>query len=640
MPERMGILPTVGGEGDENAVEKMEKKSVVLMTGTQMERPLRYLAGLVKEYIGDEYEVDILNLGTNEDLYKYKDGGYPAELRQEVTDFLIAKKPAVLGITMIDFGVERLSDLIRDIAGNEEIKKIGTKIIAGGPFAIEHSERCIDIEGIDVVCYATKGWHFTDMVQASAEGGDLESIPGLMIKTGVDENGKAQYIKTAVTAEILEAKLQDQPLADESLKNSYMIHRGQLVNEEESGGAIPVSHHQVPHKHTGVLVLSEGCPNDCNFCSIAAQFAQAKKLAADVENTTETAVVKLVKFGALKGDSSMEAIRNYLRENPKTEYLLFNDNDFFLRSPMSIADFSERYKVAVGLPFYCQGSPNTVSEDKIKSLVIAGLDTLDIGVQGSWNSNIAADYRREKCTDEQVLNLVRYAAPFIEKRDSTGKVIEDGKGIKLALDFIDGNEIHTRENMLSTLGLIRKINSKMDESSNGQGSWNLAIHNLTLDKDRELALEYRKKKEAAGITVGDVEDSDYHNATVDAFYKVGGEPYLNIVLEWMGGLHDQVRSGRLPRKTEDFAALIKGVLASEPELVAIIDRKKEEKSETVDFLTDDEVYAFLGGKENERAKAILVKISEKIPDIHYSYQRPDRYDYDYSWAESQIESGH
>lgn len=598
-------------------VEK--KKRVVLMSGTQMERSIRHLAGLVKEYLKDDYEVDILNLGTKAGVYEQKDGGYPEELKKEILEFLLEKKPEMIGVSMIDFGVDRISELIKEISQNEDIQKNKTRIIAGGPFAIEHSERCLNIEGINAVCYS-KGWHFADIVEACAND-DLQNIPGLMIKTGINEGGQAEYIKTPPPN--LRITLSEQPLPDESLENTYRIYDGHLVNAAESGGAIPVEHHQLPHKHTGVLVTSEGCVNNCKFCSIP---AQRKAMEGQVD-------YKLQKVNFLEAEKAIQLIENYIQENPNTQYILFNDNDFTARSVKMVEEFAKLYKEKIGLPFYCQCSPNTASEEKINLLCDAGMDTFDTGVQGSRQANDAAGYGRA-CTDEEVLAVAKNLSPYMEKRDESGNVIENGT--KAAFDFINGNEIHTKEDMLSTIGLIKNITETIEVETNNQGSWNLAIHNLTLDKERELAVEYKKKKLASGISVGEVDDSDYHNATVDAFYKLK-EPYLNIVLEWMGGLHDQTHSGRLPRHTADFISLIGDILAQDVNLNELIESKMDSNSETIDLLSDSAIYEYLGDKANSRAREVLKLINEKIPAINYSYHRPDRYDFDYSWAESQIE---
>ncbi len=596
-----------------------EKKRVTLMTGTQMERSLRHLAGLIEKYQKDNYEVDILNLGTMAGVYEQKDGGYPEELEKEIMAFLSEKKPEMIGVSMIDFGVDRISDLIKKISQNEEIQENKTKIIAGGPYAIEHSERCLNIEGIDAVCYTT-GWHFADIVEACSND-RLEKIPGLMIKTGINEKGEAEYIKTQLPD--LRINISEQPLPDESLENTYRIYEGHLVNASESGGAIPVEHHQLPHKHTGVLVTSEGCRNNCKFCSIP---TQRKTLEEQFGHKLER-----VKF--LQPEKAIKLIQNYLKENPNTRYILFNDNDFTARSVEGTREFAKLYKEQIKLPFYCQCSPNTaILEDKIDLLREAGMDTFDTGVQGSEQSNKSAKYDRS-CTDEQVLTVAEKLSPYLEKRNEKGEVMEEG--LKAAFDFINGNEVHTKEDMLSTMDFVKKITSAIESNTAGQGSWNLAVHNLTLDKDRELAVEYQKKKIAEGISVGEVDDSDYHNATVEAFYKLN-EPYLNIMLEWMGGLHDQVHLGRLPRQSEAFAKLIEEVLAKDEKLKELIVLKKGSKPETIDLLTDEEVYAYLGDKENPRAKEVLKLISEKIPEINYSYHRPDRYDFDYDWAEKQI----
>ncbi|HCM53737.1 MAG TPA: hypothetical protein DIS59_02185 [Candidatus Magasanikbacteria bacterium] len=337
----------------------------------------------------------------------------------------------------------------------------------------------------------------------------------------------------------------------------------------------------------------------------------------------------------LDARQAVDLIKNYLKENPKTEYLLFNDNDFTARPTSKIEEFCKLYKAEVGLPFYCQCSPNTVLPEKIVALREAGMDTFDIGVQGSREANDNAGYNRILITDEHVLSTARSVAPHLEKRDENGVV--SAEGLKAVFDFINGNEIQTKEDMISTIALTSSIMREIQELTNRTGSWNLAIHNLTLHKDRDLAQDYRKQKEVVGgVSVGEVDDSDYHNATIDAFYKLR-EPYLNILLEWMGGLHDNVRLGRLPRMTEDFSELIASALSDDRDFLELIERKKTEKPETVDLLTDEEVYSFLSGKENERAKALLKKIHSIIPEIHYSYQRADRYDYDYTWADEQIQ---
>lgn len=611
--------PGTVSENNTESAASIEKKKVVLMTGTQMERPLRYLAGLIKEYLKTHYEVYILNLGTKAGVYEQKDGGYPEELKKEIMDFLIEKNPEVIGISMIDFGMDRIAGLIKEISENADIRSNNPKIIAGGPAAIEHPEKCLGIEGIDVVCYA-KGWHFADIVEACSTD-SLEDIPGLMIKTGTKEDGSAEYVKTPPPN--LRVYISDQPLPDESLKNTYRIHEEHLVNAAESGGALPVEHHQVGHKHTGVLVTSEGCPNDCKFCSIP---AQRNAMTAEVAYNFSK-----VKF--LEAPQAVALIKNYLKENPNTEYMLFNDNDFAARPVVKIEEFAKLYKNEVGLPFYCQCSPNTVSERKIELLNEAGMDTFDMGVQGSEHSNKTAGYDR-MCTDDQIVDTARHLSRFLEKRDRDGLVVQGG--LKAAFDFINGNEIHTKDDMLSTIELIKNITKTINDETEGQGSWNLAIHNLTLDADRELAREYQKKKTAENVAVGEVDDSDYHNATVEAFYKLK-EPYLNILLEWLGGLHSHVCSGRLPRKSADFVTLIEDVLDKDQELGELFLSKKDSKLETIDLLTDSEIYEYLGDKGSARAKEILKMINEKIPEIYYSYQRPDRYDFDYSWAEKQIE---
>lgn len=82
--------------------------------------------------------------------------------------------------------------------------------------------------------------------------------------------------------------------------------------------------------------------------------------------------------------------------------------------------------------------------------------------------------------------------------------------------------------------------------------------------------------------------------------------------------------------------IIADIIKNDQELKNLINSKKELNLETINFLIDEDVYKYLGGKENSQVKELLKMINEKIPKINYSYHRPDRYDFDYSWAEAQL----
>ena len=579
------------------------------------------MSGLIKDKFGkDSCEISILNLGTKVGVYEHSDGGYPESLKQEIKEFLKDKQPEMIGVTMLDYGVERISQLIKEIA---EDKEINTKIIAGGPFAIEHAERCINIEGVDVACY-TKGWHFADIVEANSKG-NLKDIPGLMIKSK-NEDGNIEIITTPPPD--LKETIAFQPLPDESLEHTYMIYKDKLLNISQSGGALPVEHHQVAAKHTAVLVTSEGCPNTCSFCSIPTQW-----------KTLESHVTyRVPQVASMSPENSIKLVENYLKHNPNTEYILFNDNDFAARPKAYIKEIMQLYKERIALPFYVQCSPNTATKDKIDLLAEGGMDTFTAGVQGSEKANRDAEYERG-CTDAQVLNVVKSIAPYIEQRNEKGVIVKDG--VKLSFDFINGNATHSKEDMASTLSFIKEITKSMEESTKtqeftkGSGSWNLAIHNLTLDSDRELAKKYKEIQSKEGVSVGEVDDSDYHNASIDSFYKLK-EPYLNILLEWLAGLHDSVHSGRLPKNTQDFLENTGKIVEKEPALKRLFIDLSKDYPETVDLLTSNEAYKFFSNTNNANARNILKQIYEILPKIHYSYQRSDRSEFDYGWAEDQI----
>lgn len=583
----------------------MAKKNIVLISGTQVESTIRHLGGLIKNtHLDEEYDVFYLCLGTKTNELP---GKYPEDLKKDIINFLMEKKPLLIGVSIIDYEEKRILDLMNDI---KNIKEFSPKIVAGGAQVIEFPERYLNQECIDMICYS-RGWNFPEIIKG-VDKGNLDEVNGIWI-SGMEKNPVPD----------LNVTIRGQPLPDYSLENTYRIYSGRLVNAANAG-IRPIEHHQYTHKNTAVVVVSEGCINNCEYCNIHHQNLKFKKYCG---------ARNYIKYDWREPKEAISVIKEFMSHNPNTEYVMFNDNDLAMISIDDTRKLMKLYRDEIGLPFYCQCSPNTITKDHIIEYANAGLDALEIGVQGSQKSNISAGYKRV-LPDKMIFDFVRNVAPYLEQRDSNGNIVKDG--VKIGMDFINGNALHEKDDLISTIRFIQQITDVVEEETLKKGSWNVVMHNLTLDEERELAKKNAEKFNE--ISVGEAGESDYHSVEAEDFFKFN-EFYLNIVLELLSGVHDQVLVGKLPRKSSEFFDLVSKMNDVTSDMIKLLNEKSQEYEETINLLLDQKIYKFFN---SEKGKEPIKKIYEFIQRnkntlVEFSFQYANRYDYDWEWARDQIQ---
>jgi radical SAM superfamily enzyme YgiQ (UPF0313 family) len=121
----------------------------------------------------------------------------------------------------------------------------------------------------------------------------------------------------------------------------------------------------------------------------------------------------------------------------------FSDDDFMADSSKKLQEFSELYKEKIGLPFFCLGSPASISEKKLEYLINGGLRYFEYGIQtGSTKT-------------KQVFNRSFSSEQIIENCKVINKFSQD---IRLPYyDFILDNPWETVEDELETLDLILEL---------------------------------------------------------------------------------------------------------------------------------------------------------------------------------------
>ena len=135
-------------------------------------------------------------------------------------------------------------------------------------------------------------------------------------------------------------------------------------------------------------MTDRGCPHHCAYCNVSNLRAMYK------EDPTPYLRARSV-------TNVIEELAGIRKRFPFVEVIQFFDDTFFARPAAQLKEFAARYKERVGLPFYCQASPTTLTEEKLVHLIDAGLVYVEMGIQ-TGSRKIKELYRRTE-SNEKIL---------------------------------------------------------------------------------------------------------------------------------------------------------------------------------------------------------------------------------------------
>jgi anaerobic magnesium-protoporphyrin IX monomethyl ester cyclase len=175
-------------------------------------------------------------------------------------------------------------------------------------------------------------------------------------------------------------------------------------------------------------LATRGCPHNCAYCcnnAITSLYNNQKTLRRrSPENIIEELSLIKEKFNFIK-------------------IIGFSDDSFFAASNENISKFAELYKEKIDLPFFCLGSPLTITESKLDTLIKAGMFGIQMGIQ-TGSENILDLYNR-KISNEMVIKASKVISKF-------GKKI-----IPPVYDIILDNPFESVDDNIRTFKLISKL---------------------------------------------------------------------------------------------------------------------------------------------------------------------------------------
>ncbi len=228
-------------------------------------------------------------------------------------------------------------------------------------------------------------------------------------------------------------------------------------------------------------LATRGCPHRCSYCC----------------NDYLQKLYHGQKHLRRRSDDHVLAELKQVRDRyPFIQGIGFSDDSFFAAPDEKIIAFAERYRREIGLPFFCLGSPLTITEPKLTALLDAGLYGLQMGVQ-TGSQRIQGIYNR-RISNEKVLKTVELLHRYSHRM------------VPPSYDFIIDSPWENPEDLLETLRLIRRF----------PRPYRLQLFSLVIFP--ETGLDERAKQE--GILSGDDESRyarEYHERKAS---------YVNLVL--------------------------------------------------------------------------------------------------------------
>lgn len=228
-----------------------------------------------------------------------------------------------------------------------------TYSVFGGPHATFFPEM-IDAEGVDAVCIGEGEGAMLELVQGLAERRTARDIDNLWVKEGGE------------------------------------IHRNPVRPLVENLDSLPLPDHLIfteamPAGVSQTLVMaSRGCPYSCTYCY-------------------NNVYLKLYRGkGKILRRRSVDHVLEELRGVKAAGFRLIRFvDDLFIGSPAWCAEFCERYRREIGIPFSCEVRPDHVTEDLVRMLKSAGCVRMMMGFEAA-NDEIRASILNRKMSKESM----------------------------------------------------------------------------------------------------------------------------------------------------------------------------------------------------------------------------------------------
>jgi radical SAM superfamily enzyme YgiQ (UPF0313 family) len=308
-----------------------------------------------------------------------------------------AYKPNLIAITMVEDTFPLAKSLLNSI------EQFNIPVIAGGVFVSLVPEEVFNLPSVDMICIGEGEEPLVELCEKMYRGENYTAIQNLWVK----QDG--QIIKNPLRKLVDINKL---PYLD------YDIFEKKRLYRPMQGEIYTMIH----------VALDRGCPYDCTYC----ESPQLRKLFKEhacgnyYRRKTVSRIIEELK---------------HLVKKYNADYINFNAESFLARPEEELKELAEKYK-EIGLPFWCQSRPETVTEEKIKILKEMNCKNLQFGIEHG-NEEFRTRVLNRHYTNKQMIEAFK----IVEKYE-----------IQYTVNNIIGFPDETRELIFDTIEVNRQIN--------------------------------------------------------------------------------------------------------------------------------------------------------------------------------------
>jgi anaerobic magnesium-protoporphyrin IX monomethyl ester cyclase len=308
------------------------------------------------------------------------------------------------------------------------IRHTGVPVLVGGVFCTFAPERAIKFSEVDMICVGEGENAIVDLCEKMRTGQDYSRVTNLWVKK---KNG--DIVRNSVTKPV---DVNSVPMPDMEIFEEERFYRPMYGKMYKM---IPVETHR-------------GCPYTCSFCNSPSQNALYSEMTGS----------SFFRKRSLK--NVHEDLLHY-RDVLKGEYIYFWADTFFAYSNREFDAFCEMYQ-DIGLPFWCQTRPETVSRDKIKKLKDVGLHFIAFGMEHG-NEKFRAEVVERKYSNDLAIDAMRIPHEY---------------GVPFSLNNIIGFPDETRELSFDTIRINRAADPDQMSCSILQAYAGTNLHKVAIDK--------------------------------------------------------------------------------------------------------------------------------------------------------------
>ncbi|MBN2383730.1 B12-binding domain-containing radical SAM protein [bacterium] len=267
-----------------------------------------------------------------------------------------------------------------------------TLIIWGGIHPTIRPEQCLDYA--DAVCLGEGEHALLDFVQVMHQGRDYHQVANFCFRQG------NSTIRNPVRPLIRE--LDTLPFPDYTLNDDHIFsfEQGRFQKMDQDLLAVHMLRGYISGIRNRIAyqtIATRGCPHNCTYCcnNSLRELYGGKNYLRRRSNTHIVAELETI-----------------CSRYPFIQEIGFSDDSFFAANIHEINDFATLYREKVHLPFFCLGSPTTITPEKMEALTGSGLYGIQMGIQ-TGSERTQRLYQR-KIRNEKIISAARILHSFQE----------------------------------------------------------------------------------------------------------------------------------------------------------------------------------------------------------------------------------